>query len=117
MPTNYFINNAGANEKVVSFESWIVWHKLNGAEDFVKNTTAARKEYLDQNNESYREEAGQSRQKKKIRTFSLITSVVTKQSFLSKDGQFGRSSMASQTCYKTRDVQNNTPCKIRILTE
>ena len=30
--SNYFINNAGANEKVITFEAWLVWQKLNSVE-------------------------------------------------------------------------------------
>ena len=47
MSANYF-NNAGANENVVSFKSWILWHKLNGAADLIKTVTAAKKSHLEQ---------------------------------------------------------------------
>jgi hypothetical protein len=44
----YFINNAGATEKAVSFESWIVWHKLSGTTDLPTTATGAKKEYIAQ---------------------------------------------------------------------
>ena len=45
---NYFLNNAGAAEKIRGIEAWIVWQKLNNANELVETTTAARNAYLDE---------------------------------------------------------------------
>ncbi|CAG8521447.1 9785_t:CDS:2 [Paraglomus brasilianum] len=41
--SNYFINNAGANEKVITFEAWLVWQKLNNTD---LDNRAAKQGYI-----------------------------------------------------------------------